>query len=77
MRTGTIQPLCCVLNSCPEAATASPSPRPRAAGARKSSSDISIVPSVIFRTYSPEFEGESIDESVSYFGVHVGGRISF
>jgi opacity protein-like surface antigen len=38
---------------------------------------ISIVPSVTFRNYSPEFDGESIDESVSYFGLHVGGRISF
>jgi opacity protein-like surface antigen len=38
---------------------------------------VSIVPAVTFRTYSPEFEGESLDESVSYFGVHVGGRIAF
>jgi hypothetical protein len=38
---------------------------------------VSITPAVTFRTYSPEFEGESLDESVSYFGVQVGGRIAF
>lgn len=37
---------------------------------------IQLTPGVTFRTYKPEFEGETSDESVTYFGVHIGGRIS-
>jgi hypothetical protein len=37
---------------------------------------ISLTPGVTFRTYEPEFDGESADESVTYFGLHLGGQIS-
>lgn len=38
---------------------------------------VSLTPAITFRTYSPDFEGESSDESIQYIGVHLGGRISF
>jgi opacity protein-like surface antigen len=38
---------------------------------------VSIVPALMYRNYSPDFEGADLDESLSYFGVTVGARISF
>jgi opacity protein-like surface antigen len=37
--------------------------------------NFAITPAVLFRTYEPEFEGESGD-AVSYFGIFVGGSLA-
>jgi opacity protein-like surface antigen len=39
--------------------------------------NIDLTPALMFRTYKPEFDGESSESSVSYFGLFLGGRISF
>lgn len=38
---------------------------------------VSLTPGITFRSYKPEFDGETADEPVTYFGIHLGGRISF
>lgn len=37
---------------------------------------ISLSPAVIFRSYKPSFDGETSDESLTYVGLYIGGRIS-